>query len=103
MNTDEFLKILDDDPPGTGHSFFDPFVTDGVDPNSDCLESMIEFALETHGQEEREDGSPTEWALASMKCLKKFRKNQRFRASATEEVRKKALELIDDWDDFLAR
>lgn len=93
MNAQKFLEVLDDDR-GTGHSFFDPFVKDGADPN-DHLEDMIQIALETHGEERGDDGTPTGWALTSRKYLKKFLEDQEFRASATEAVRAQAFALVE--------
>jgi len=98
MSNKKFIAVLDDDR-GTGHSFFDPFIKDGVDPKGNHIENMIELALTTHGEERRPDGPPTGWALTNMKYLKKFRDDQHFRASATEAVRNKALELLDVADE----
>ena len=93
MNTEKFVKTLDDDR-GTGHSFFDPFTKDGADPD-DHLQDMIEIALETHGDERGENNTMTGWALTNRKLLKKFREDEDFRVAATAAVKERAVQLID--------
>lgn len=88
MRIEKFIETLENEK-GTGHSFYDPFVRDGADPDNG-LESMIEIALETHGEEKTCEGKLSGWALTSRKYLRQFRSDEEFRREATEAVRAQA-------------